>query len=174
MNMKINSRIVEILTEFNIRQEDGICYLISLFHGYEPTYIPEHLKVKVNMTGIIENEQGTAKWNIPLYDGVETAFGWVEEKYVKLFAVINKDSNGRQALVRMKRLFAANPDIRVEEVLGATEMYIRNTERTYVRLPHYFIEKGKGVEKTQDILDWIDKYRISNQQRGTSNYNTLE
>lgn len=174
MIMKINSKIVEILTEYNIRQEDGICYLISLFHGYEPTYIPEHLKVKVNMTKIVENELGSLKWNVGLYEGVETAFDWVTTKYIKLFDVAGKATHGRESLTRMKKLFASNPDIRIEEVLGATEMYIRNTQTTYVRQPHYFIEKGKGVEKTQDILNWIDKYRISNQQRGSSNYNTLE
>ena len=48
--MTINSRILEILEEARIRKDDGICYLLSLFYGYKPDYIPEILKQKMNIT----------------------------------------------------------------------------------------------------------------------------
>ena len=61
----------------------------------------------------------------------------------------------------MKKFFSENPDVRKEEVIGATTMYIRSTEAKYIRLPHYFISKGVGSEKTSDLFNWIEKYRIT-------------
>ena len=41
----------------------------------------------------------------------------------------------------MKKFFATYPDVRKDEVIDATVMYLQNTNRTYVRNPHYFILK---------------------------------
>jgi hypothetical protein len=176
--MKINEQILEIFSEFKIYPADGICYLIALFHGYEPTYIPEDLKIKINATGIIGEKNKNLHWNIPLYEEQVTAFDWVRTEYVPLFKEANSDRGGnvRESIARMKKLFAANPDIRKDDVIGATKMYLLNTESKYIRNPHYFIQKGKGAEKTYDILDWIDKYKLTKeQQQGrTSHTNTLK
>ena len=176
--MKINEQILEIFSEFKIYPPDGICYLISLYYGYEPTYIPEDLKIKMNATGIISEKDGNLHWKIPLYDEQVTAFDWVKTEYVPLFKAANPERGGkvREATARMKKLFAANPEIRKEEVIGATKMYLNNTDFRYIRFPHYFIEKGKGADKIYDILDWIDKYRLVARQRQgrMSNTNTLK
>lgn len=169
--MQINEQVLKILAEFNIRRDNGICYLISLFHGYQPDYIPEKLKQKINVSKIVEMDRdGTIKWNIPLYDGQETKFQWVKTEYVPLFKARNSSKGGkvRESTARMKKLFANNPDIRKEDVLGATKMYLINTNPEYIRFPHYFIEKGKGVEKTNDILDWIEKYKLT--ESSTANH----
>ena len=158
--MEINTEILTTLEEFKIRREDGIPYLLSLYFGFNPSYIPDDIKLKVNLSKIVEADKTGFKWNIPLFEGQETAFEWVKTEYVELFKPYGKATNVREATERMKRLFAKNPDIRKEEVLGATELYLLNENR-FARLPHYFIEKGKGGEKTQDILDWIDKYRAN-------------
>lgn len=178
--MEINSEILTTLEEFKIRREDGIPYLLSLYFGYNPTYIPDDIKLKVNLSKIVEADKAGFKWNIPLFEGQEIAFEWVKTEYVELFRPYGKATNVREATERMKRLFAKNPDIRKEEVLGATELYLFN-ESNFARLPHYFIEKGKGGERTQDILDWIDKYRSTHQeirnndvQTGLSRYNTSD
>lgn len=159
--MTINSRILEILEEAGIRKDDGICYLLSLFYGYKPDYIPEILKQKINITKIVVEERGDYKWNVPLFEEQQTAFDWVKTEYVELFRHVGKASNSREAIARMKKLFAKNPDIRKEDVIRATEMYLYNTDSRYVRYPHYFIEKGSGAEKTNDILEWIDKCKLS-------------
>lgn len=175
--MVINKKILEILKEFNIIQDDGICYLMCLYHNYNPTYIPDLLKQKVNLTKIVvQTEKGTT-WNIPLYEGSEIAFEWVKREYVPLFEEKNKRRGGkvREATSRMKKLFASYPDIRKDDVIGATKMYLRNTDADYIRFPHYFIEKGVGVEKSYDILDWIDKYKLSQDTNGrTSLSNTMQ
>ena len=171
--MKVNSRILEILKEFNIHKDDGLTYLLALYYGLQPNYIPGDVQSKIYASRIIENTNTGLQWNVPLFEEQQTAFDWVEKEYIPLFAGIGKATNKREATARMKKLFANNPEIRKEEVLGATEMYIFNNNM-YSRLPHYFIEKGSGADKTSDILDWIDKYRLSNNQTGDSSYNVLE
>lgn len=160
--MKINENIKTILESFNINYEEAVPYLLSLYFGFNPEYIPDQLKQRVNISKIIEVENHVLKWNIPLFEGETTdqKWEWVNTEYIELFAKIGKGTHKREALTRMKRLFSQNPDIRKDEVIGATEMYLYNTDSKYARLPHYFIEKGTGGDKTQDILEWIDKYRL--------------
>lgn len=176
--MLINKQILEIFKDAKIGESDGICYLLALHFGYTPTYIPEPLQFQVNQTRIVEkDETGGLKWNLPLFEGAEVAFGWVATEYVPLFKERNPDKGGkvREATARMKKLFATNPEIRKAEVLAATKMYLRNTNPDYIRLPHYFIDKGKGVERTQDILDWVDKYKVSEDIAGrTGQSNTMQ
>lgn len=165
--MKINRKIIDKFIEANINASDGLCYLFALYHELSPTYIPDILKTKVNMLGIVEkNVQGGLKWNIPLYEKTTSekgndSFDWVKTEYVPLFKEANSSKGGhaRESMSRMKKLFAKNPDIRKHEVLEATKIYIQNTDPNYIRFPHYFIEKGQGDAKTQDILTWIDRYR---------------
>jgi len=161
--MEINKVILEAFKEANIRQDDGICYLLSLYYGFNPTYIPDDFKMRMNTLRIYEYNKDVLRWNVPLFDGQELAFGWVEKDYVSMFKDANSSKGGkvRESIVRMKKLFAHHPDIRKEEVLNATRMYIMNTDPNYLRFPHYFIEKGVGVDKTYDLLDWIEKYRLS-------------
>lgn len=161
--MKINEKIIDALKECNIKVDDALPYLISLHHGYNPSYIPDILKQKMNITGIYEKDDksGTIKWNEPLYFGGATAFDWVKTEYVPMFKAINPQRGGkvRESMARMKRIFADNPDIRKQDVLAATDYYLTNTDPAYIRFPHYFIEKGKGINKTNDLLDWIDKVK---------------
>ncbi len=175
--MEINEQILEIFREFKIFPADGICYLMSVFHGYEPTYIPDELKVKINASGIIVEKNKNIHWNIPLYKEQITGFDWIKTEYVALFKVANPDRGGnvRESTARMKRLFAKNPEIRKDDIIGATKMYLLNTDSKYIRNPHYFIEKGSGATKTYDILDWIDKYNLTKdeQQGRTSHSNTM-
>lgn len=163
--MKINKLILETFDKYHIYKPDGICYLLSLHYEYEPSYIPEDFKQKVHTTGIVQNENGSITWKVPLFEGQEVAFKWVETEYVVLFKKANPKKGGkvRESIKRMKKLFADNPDIRKDDVLGATQLYLNNTDSEYIRFPHYFIEKGTGVDKTNDILDWIDKHRIREQ-----------
>lgn len=172
MNMNVNTNIIETLKEFNINKDDGLTYLLTLFYDLKPNYIPQDIQMKVSASRIVEVTKTGLQWNVPLFEKQTTAFDWVETEYVPLFAAIGKDKYKREAVTRMKKLFANNPEIRKDEVLAATELYIFNNGN-YSRFPHYFIEKGSGSEKTQDILDWIDKYRIANTQSGDTSYNTL-
>lgn len=160
--MKINEDIYDIFREFSIDREDGMCYLISLYFGFDPSYIPSNLKAKVNATKIVEKGSKGLQWNIPLFDKQETAFKWVEDEYVPLI----RESSQRdgpayitESVRRMKKFFSENPDVRKQDVMEATKMYVRQIDPNFIQYPHYFISKGKGAEKTSNLLTWIEKYR---------------
>lgn len=162
--MRINPKIKEILKEADIYYDDALCYLLAVYYGHRPTFIPDTLRLKVNATKIVEREEkGGYKWNLPLYEGAEVAFEWVKTEYVPLFKEHNSDKGGkvREATSRMKKFFATNPQYRKEEVLEATKMYLMNTDPKYTMFPHYFIEKGKGLDKTYTLFDWLDKLELS-------------
>lgn len=162
----INEEILEILTECKIQKDNAICYLISLFYGYKPDYIPDTFKQRMNITGIYEEERGSIKWNVQLFEGQQTAFDWVEKEYVKLFKNANPSRTGhvREATSLLKKLFATNPELRKDDIIGATKMYIRNTDPKYIMMPHYFIQKGIGASKTTTIIDWIEKFKLAEEQ----------
>jgi len=157
----MNQELINILSKYNIRVDEAMPYLLSLYYGYNPSYIPKELIKKIHISKIVEFDfsMKVIHWNIPLFEEQETEFGWVKTEYLELFRPLGKATNLKESIIRMKSLFAKHPEIRKDEILGATRMYITNTDNKFVRLPHYFIEKGVGVSKTNDILEWINKYR---------------
>lgn len=168
--MKINPKIYEILEDIKAYPDDHITYLLSLYFGLSPVYIPSNVKANIGISGIVKFNTDGIVWKIPLFQDntVPDAWNWVKTEYCQKFRDIGHPPHLRECETRLKKLFANNPDIRKEEVLGAVDLYLSNTDRRFVRLPHYFIEKGIGGDKTQDILTWIDKYRESI-ERDTSN-----
>ena len=58
---------------------------------------------------------------------------------------------------RMKKFFSENAEYRKDDVITATRNYLANTDGDYIRFPHYFISKGKGLDKTSDLLDWLER-----------------
>jgi len=161
--MKINEKIIVILKDYNIKIDDGICYLMSIYHGYSPSFIPLDFKLKMNQTRIVvpclENKGVT--WNLPLYEGVETAFSWVKEEFVPMFKEKNNSKGGHvtATTARMKKFFSENAEYRKDDVITATRNYLANTDGDYIRFPHYFISKGKGLDKTSDLLDWLERLK---------------
>lgn len=175
--MELNKEIAVIAKKFNMNVDDVITFLLSLhFKLSPPAYLnnPDFMK-GIQSLGIIEPSATGPKWNVPLFTGQQTAFDWVITEYCMLFERIGKNKYHRESVTRMKKLFTDNPDIRKEEVIEATKMYIDDTNPTYIKFPHYFIEKGVGSAKEQTILSWIDSYRASRQQaQGRNSYNTLQ
>jgi len=171
----INQELISILNEYNIRVDEAIPYLLSLYYGYNPSYIPDDLKRKIHITKIvsIDIKTNTLVWNIPIFNNQETEFSWVKTEYIELFRPLGKATNYRESLTRIKALFTKHPHIRKEDVINATRLYISNTDNKYVRLPHYFIEKGIGLSKTNDILNWIDKLNSYTQDTSSTNFNKL-
>ncbi len=161
--MKINPTILKYLDEVNVSHKEGVPYLLCIKYGYYPNYIPKELRTKVNATGIVFKEGKEWKWNVELFEGQEDGYKWVETEFIQLFADKNPKKAGKknEATKRMKQVFFENPDLRKSDVIGATKMYLMNTETEYIRFPHYFIYKGVGVNKVYDLLDWVDKYRTS-------------
>lgn len=164
--MKINEDIIEMIQELNLNKDDVICYLITLYYGYNPSYIPDVLKIKLNTLKIYEVRKNILYWNIPLFKDQITAFDWVKTEYCDLFKKHNPERAGnvKESIIRLQKLFAKNPDIRKDDVINATKMYLLNTDYKFIRFPHYFIEKGIGTDKTYDLLEWIEKYKLIKEQ----------
>ena len=188
--MEINKDLISILKSKGIHVDNAVCCLIALYHGYQPTYLPHSLIKEIKAAGIIviitktvveknikKTTMAGVDWKIPLYEKGQAAFDWVKDEYVPLFKEANPKKGGYvpQANTRMKKLFANNPDIRKDEVIGATKLYLRQTDSNFIRFPHYFIAKGTGTDKTEDILDWVQRYReaLAPMDRGTDNVTTM-
>lgn len=175
--LKINNEIKEILEDYEIDIKSGLCYLLAIYHDTDCNLFPPSLKNLVNSTGIIKVGQGGKyDWTLPLFEGQETAFEWVKD-YCKLFKDANREKGGhvRESTARMKKLFSTHPEIRKEDVMTATKMYIINSNSTFLMQPHYFIMKGVGAEKTYNLLDWIDKCQeLREQSDGSDLSNTMQ
>lgn len=178
--MVINPKIQEYLKEVKVPLKDGLPYLVSLHFNCMPSYIPQELIKKVYSAGIFTYSNNKIIWNVELFQTSEEtgSYSWVKSEYVPLFKEKNSKKGGkvREATSRMKKLFQENPEIRKEDVMDATKLYLFNTDPNYIRFPHFFIYKGVGADKTWDILDWIEKAKIvkKSAKGRTSNRNTMK
>lgn len=183
--MKINSKILKILREHNIGEKPGIIYLLKIYHNLFTDKNP--VLTSLQRTGIYQvNAKGEIKWLVSLYEPIKkkstpdlSAFAWVKPEYVALFKEVNpaKAGNGMDATRRMKKLFAENPDVRKHEIIGATKLYLAETDPNYIRYSHFFIYKGQGADKITDILSWVEKFRYKEEKAnsaGSSISNTLQ
>lgn len=166
--MRINPQIEQILQEFGIPREDGLAYLLSVYFDVRPSYTPPLLVQRINVTNILGiDSEKQLMWHHPLFDEQETVtkWDWIRD-WVDLFGKVNKSRKGSisTCIVRMKAFFAQNPDVRKDEVIAATEMYLRNvTNPDYLITSYYFIYKDKGKDRTSPLEEWIEKYRIAHQ-----------
>lgn len=165
----INSKIIEHIatSDSEVATVDMIGYLICIYHNIYPTYLPlPEIESEAVRIGLIKTENQKASFLIPLYtadknEELEEKWKWIIKEYIPLFKEVDKSSSPKEVVPRMKKLFYENPDIRVDEIIGASKMYIRNTNNKYIREARYFIYKGVGTDKVSDLLTWIEKYRIA-------------
>ncbi len=161
--MEINPKIQEILELYGIPYRDGLSYLLSVFYQSVPSYVPDNLVKKMMVTQILGIEEGTTIFVVPLFLSTEIPekWSWVEE-YRTIFKSIFSPRAGSLStcVARMKVFFAENPDVRKEEVLGATRLYISNvSKREYLKTSHKFIYDGIGKMRNSDLEEWIERYR---------------
>mgnify|MGYP003403515795 CR=1 FL=1 len=159
----LNEEVLKIIRSTDLEEEDVVSFLVSLYYGNVASYFPSDFIARVGTLGLYNRDEvGLLQWKYELFQGgVSKTFEWVVSEYIPLFIQANPLKRGapKDVVSRMKKLFAENPEIRKDEIIGGTVLYLRNTDSTYIRLPHYFISKGAGSDKTNDILVWVDKYR---------------
>jgi len=161
--MKINIQIRAILDTYNIPVEDGIAYLLSIYFNCRPSYTPPLLVQRMNVTNILGIDANRdVMWHVPLFEeNSHTQWDWVKE-WNQEFGNINKKRKApdKDCITRMKAFFADNPDVRKEDVIGATKMYFRTLSNAeYLISSHYFISKGVGRDRTSALEGWVEKYR---------------
>jgi hypothetical protein len=168
--MVINKEIFEIFKEFQIDKDEGLLYLLSLYFNVNSNLFSNEFVEKICTTGIFYQDSSGLNWSITLFENQENAWSWIKEEYIPLFKNANKDRGGnhRDCLTRFKKLFSKYPDIRKQEVIEATRLYISEKDPAFIRNSHYFIEKGVGANKSSDLLEYIDRYREGLQNQSPS------
>ena len=165
--MEINQQIRDLLDSFGINQEDGLSYLLSVYFECRPSYTPTILIQKLNATNILGiGASRELIWNIPLFVASVEADGkwdWVKA-WNQSFGDINPKRKGsdKDCIIRMKKFFAENPEVRKEDVIGATKLYFNSlSSRDYLTSSHYFIVKGsiRNRDKLSALAVWVERYQ---------------
>lgn len=166
-----NSEIKSILISKNLSVHDGISFLLCLYYGTQPSYIPKELEKKILASGIVTKNYGTDEivWKIKLFDEQETGYEWVKE-WMDLFKAKNPERRGikRDVLIRMKKFFVNNPSIRKDEVISATKLYLKGVDNPrYCKKSHKFIYEQDG---TSMLLDYVNQ--LTEQTTRQKKYNS--
>lgn len=169
ITLDFNSEIKEIFNSNSISLHDGLSYLLCLYYGTDPSFIPKELERKVLATNIVTKDYSNdeVKWNKSLFEETEIGFEWIGE-WMDLFKDKNPERRGIKAdvLKRMKKFFVNNPSIRREQVFDATQMYLRTVDNPiYCKKSHKFIYELDGSSMLLDYVERIPTNRISIQQK---------
>jgi len=156
IKLNINSQIKDKLASKNISLHDGLCFLLCIYYGVKPSYIPEELARRILAVGIVTKDYSndTIEWKIPLFEETINGFEWITE-WMDLFKVVNKDRRGvkNYVLKRMKTFFINNPSVRVEQVMEATKMYLRSVDNPiYCKKSHKFIYEADGSSMLEEYV----------------------
>jgi len=169
ITLDFNSEIREIFRRYSIPLHDGLSYLLCLYYGTDPSFIPESLESKVLATRIVtkDYETGEVKWNVSLFEETESGFEWIGE-WMDLFKKVNPERRGTKAdvLRRMKKFFVNNPSVRSEDVFEATKMYLKTIkDPVYCKKSHKFIYEQDGSSMLLDYVERIpDNRKVTKMQ----------
>lgn len=177
----INPKLKEVFQQHNIDYSEGMVYLLAVYYKVP---FNDNLKkalektiVKVNVSHIMEREYSTGdiKWNMPLFNTQEIKWFWVDEEYRKLFKNIRPDRAGTSVtcLRRMKELFRENPEIRKEDVMEATRLYISEVNSDYLQGADYFIKKGVGASATSKLMEHLERIALKKEVDQIRNLNLM-
>lgn len=184
--MTINPEVYEILKKYSIDKDWGITTLLSVYHGLGLSFIPTEIRRSVNLTKIFEVSQVEGKphitWNVPLYEGqvIENnevdPFDWVKE-WRERFKAINPERAGTlsECIKRMKWFFATYPQYRKEDVIKATDHYLKQVQSiNYLKKSYKFIYEGAGSNKVSLLLEQCELLEeLSKSDKNKMNYKGL-
>lgn len=165
----ISKELDEVLEEHRIRKQDALLYLLGLYYSIPtPDYVPSTLRAKVHAAGIVEFWKGELIWHINLFSSKigDADFQKLLIDYRACFSAFDREHlYKREVSDRMRAFLSQFPDVTPDEIVAATKAYVQDCiflhkEAQYVKLPHYFIEKGRGKDRTRPLLTWIEKLRV--------------
>jgi len=105
----------------------------------------------------VENKTYTGKQVLKISED----FDWVITEWLPIFEPFDTHTRAKETCkTRMKALFKEFNDLEKKEVIEGTKLYVDYCieEEKYPREPRYFIFKGRGGDKTYDLIDWIETY----------------
>lgn len=172
----LNPKIKELSEEHGIPVD--ITYLILFYfqHNlyddlFEQIY-QEEIK-SLDFLGIIrrEYENNTTEFLVPLYVQAQEneEWNWVLE-FRQLFVNTRRDAGGspNACITKMKKFFAANPAVRVDDCMAAAKLYISTvSDPKYLQRCDYFINKTVNKNEKMSRLEEylaIIKEEKSNQE----------
>lgn len=180
MNLKLSDEFISYLREQNLSTESRAILLINsillkvasdnkeIFEGRNAlaTFSEEVLGEMIKEGLLSYSELTGYKLVLHIFEEQEQEtqsadkFKWVS-KFRDLFKQVNPDRWGTLSTCkeRMKKFFSENPEIRVDEVMDATIMYLKNTDRRYIMKSHKFIYDGAGTSRNSTLEEWIEKFR---------------
>lgn len=166
ITLNFNSEIRRIFREKNISIHDGLTYLLSLYYGTSPSYIPETLERRVLACGIVNKnyESNEIEWRVPLFEEQEVGFEWIGE-WMDLFKTVNPERRGtkKYVLSRMKKFFVNNPAIRKDDIFEATKLYLKGvSDPRYCKKSHKFIYEQDGSSMLNDYVENLKRRQESN------------
>ena len=189
MNLKLSDEFISYLKEQNLSTESRAILLINsillkvasdnkeIFEGRNAlaTFSEEVLGEMIKEGLLSYSELTGYKLVLHIFEEQEQKtqsadkFKWVS-KFRDLFKQANPDRWGTLSTCkeRMKKFFSENPEIRVDEVMDATIMYLKNTDRRYIMKSHKFIYDGAGTSRNSTLEEWIEKFREVSKNTKTS------
>ena len=180
MNLKLSDEFISYLRDQNLSTESRAILLINsillkvasdnkeIFEGRNAlTTFSEEVLGEMIKEGLLSYSELTGyKLVLHIFEEQEQEtqsadkFKWVS-KFRDLFKQVNPDRWGTLSTCkeRMKKFFSENPEVRVDEVMDATIMYLKNTDRRYIMKSHKFIYDGVGTSRNSTLEEWIEKLR---------------
>ena len=165
----LNKKLLDILEDNRIPDE-GVLYLLAIYHNLDVNCINEQIQKKVNLLKIVEREYTSdefiIKWNVPLMQGDKPStshWDWVDD-WRKLFKQVNPERTGvkQYCIVRMKRFFSKYPNYRQDDIMKATRAYLSTvSDPKYCKKAHRFIYEDSGVNEYSLLLEWCERTKSS-------------
>lgn len=189
---EFNPEIYEKLKEQGITEQyainEALCYLLCIYYEIPVLCIGEKIVIQVNLTKIVERDYNAkqtnplvapAKWNISLFvvpEQIDNNWEWVDKEYRIKFKSITGDKAGDKngCIAKMKQFFAANPEVRKQDVLTAADLYI-NPFRTstqnakYMQRADYFISKKEAGAKLSRLEQYLEQIKDNQKLSGGNN-----
>lgn len=176
--VSINQEIVKVLRQYQINVDEAKLYLLGIYFGVDTQYISEKTITQVNALGIVTREYSDTNtkvkviWKVPLFnEEKDEAFAWIDT-WMDGFKKRNPSRRGTKSSVmkRMKKFFAENPEVRVDDIFKATSKYFSTvTDPQYLKSSHKFIYEGTGFQQSSMLLQYVEMIRESGVADGRSN-----
>lgn len=176
--VNINPEILSALKQYKINIDEARLYLLGIYFDIDTQYVSEKTRKQVNNMGIVEREysdntnRDRIVWKVPLFSEEKSeAFAWVSD-WMDGFKRINPSRRGTKSSVmaRMKKFFANNPEVRVDDVFAATQLYFKTVDNPqYLKTSHKFIYEGTGFNLHSTLLQFVEQLKEQGVRDGRSN-----
>lgn len=182
--MKINPELKEVFREFNINPPAGLMCLFSIYNEIplsgELASVLEPVMMQINVAKIVDKDYhtGSITWNIPLYEGEENEWSWIDREYRPMFRTLDKLKAGSisSCTRKMKEFFKKHPAVRKQDVLAATKIYLATiTDTQYMQGADYFIFKNSDNRSsfTSRLEQYLEVLREKPKDLGGTNYKLM-